>query len=71
MFQQQYNSNSNLIKSEDESSSYEYLVNVFDGRGTMIEQKRFKQYSDAQAFLVQENSKGHDTHLSRLQLITE
>jgi len=59
------------INAENTAISYEYLVNVFDAKGIRIEQKRFKTFDDANAFMIMEHEKGYDTHLSRLQLITE
>jgi len=60
-----------VINAEDQTSSYSYLVNVFDHAGVRVEQKKFKTYKEAQSFMVEETRKGYDTHLSRLQLITE
>jgi len=59
------------INAENTSTSFEYLVNVFDAKGVRIEQKRFKTFEDANSFMIMEHEKGYDTHLSRLQLITE
>lgn len=59
------------INAENTSISYEYLVNVFDAKGIRIEQKWFKTFDDANAFMIMEHEMGYDTHLSRLQLITE
>lgn len=51
--------------------SFEFLVNVFDENGVRIEQKRFKTFQEANSFMIEEDQKGRDTHLSRLQILTE
>ncbi len=61
----------NSFTEENQETTYEFLVNVFDAKGLRIEQKRFKTFQEAQDFMVSEGNKGYDTHLSRLIILTE